>query len=204
MKDKRIDSYIAEEAQWKQDVLTQLRELIHEADPEIKEAFKWGAPTFEHNGQVAWIFCATDWVHFSFPQGILLDVPRGTWEEDETTLSKAKRTLKFREGQEIPVTLLTKLIREHVANNIAGKKFDFNVPKAGSREFNLPHEYERILQEAGLLGDYLARPYYQQKGWISWIESAKTDAIKLKRIEMMKTELRHDQYMPSKNERFEN
>lgn len=204
MKIQAVDDYIAKQPGWQQTILKGLRSAIHKSDPEIEEKIKWGAPSFEHAGQVAWMFCATEWVHLSFRQGALLEVPKATWVELDDTPSKAKRTMKFEKGAIVPKDLIAELVRQHVSNNLAGKKVDFNVPKAGSRQFDLPAEYETWLKEAGKLEDFLARPYYQQHGWIEWVGDAKTKETKLKRMDRVLIEIKHGQYMPDKKDRFNN
>jgi hypothetical protein len=193
-----VDAYIAEQEPWKQEILQVVRAAVHRADPEIEELIKWGTPSLEHAGPVVWLFCASEWVHVSFRQGALLDVPEGFWEEDETTESKAKRTIKLRQGDEVPVAQIEKLVAQAVDNNLAGRTVDFGAPKPGSREFDLPKEYEDFLRENGLLDEYEARPYYQQKGWIQWIEMAKQPETVDKRMQKMLQELRDGTYMPSK------
>ncbi|HUS26762.1 MAG TPA: DUF1801 domain-containing protein [Nevskiaceae bacterium] len=183
---------------WQRKVLTRLRELVHQADPDMVEGIKWGTPAFEHNGLVVWMFCAKEWVHFSFPQGALLDAGHGLFED---TANKAQRTLKFRKGDVLPEKLIIKLVRQAVANNLADKKVDFKVPKAGERSFDVPHEYEVFLKENGLLDAYNERPYYQQKGWVQWIEEAARDETRAKRRKTMLKELRDGTYMPPKSER---
>lgn len=196
-----IDAYITRQPLWQRDVLKNLRSIIHTYDPDIKEVIKWGAPTFEDSGIVAWMFCAKEWVHFSFPQGALLDPTHGLFEEGKDATNKAKRTIKFTEGQHIPKEILGALIKEAVANNRSGKKIDFKVAKARTQTFDVPQEYEDYLKEHDLLAEYKARAFYQQKGWISWIESAKHEETRQKRAQMMLRELQTGQYMPNKADR---
>lgn len=201
MRVKAVDSYIKHAKVWQQSILSGIRKAIHSGDPEITEVIKWGAPAFEHAGQVAWMFCAENWVHLSFRQGALLKVPKAAWVESDDTPSKAKRTMKFEKGAAVPDELIADLVRQAVANNLAGKKVDFDVAKRGEREFDLPKEYERWLSTAGKLEDYKARPYYQQRGWIEWINEAKSDKTKLMRMDRVLIELKHGQYMPNKADR---
>ena len=196
-----IDAYITRQPAWQREILTALRKAIHKADPEIKEVIKWGAPTFEDHGIVAWMFCAANWVHFSFTQGALLDPTHGLFEEGKDSASKAKRTIKFTEGQHIPTDIIVALVKEAVANNRSGKKVDFKVHKAGTQEFDVPKEYEDYLKEHGLFEEYKARAFYQQRGWIDWIESAKHEDTRQKRALKMLRELQTGQYMPSKANR---
>ena len=200
----QIDAYIQKQADWQQPILKLLRQLIHQAEPEIVEEIKWGAPTFSLQGQIVWMPSATNWIHFSFPQGKLLDTPAQGWEEEINTTSKAKRTLKFSKVEDINQSELITLIKQAVQNNKEGRKVEFATTKPGSKVFELPAEYSQILKQNNLLDKYKDRPYYQQKGWIEWIESAKTEATKQKRIAMMLSELKHNQYMPPKAERYSN
>lgn len=193
-----IDAYITRHPAWQRDILKELRKAIHDADPEIKETVKWGAPTFEDNGIIAWMFCASQWVHFSFPQGSLLDPSHGLFEEGKDSANKAKRTIKFLEGQHIPVDIIIELVKEAVANNRSGKKVDFKIAKPNTQTFDIPKEYEDFLKEHELFDAYKARAFYQQRGWIEWIEEAKQEDTRQKRAHMMIRELETGQYMPAK------
>ena len=197
----QVDDYINKQVEWQRPIFEALRQVIHQADSNITEEIKWGAPAFACHGPVAWMFGAKQWVHFSFPQGALLDTPRQGWEEGADTTSKAKRTLKFRQVDDINQTELLSLISQAIGNNKQGKKVDFGAAKPGEKSFKPPAEYQELLSQHGQLELYKTRPYYQQKGWIQWIESAKTEATRQKRIAMMLSELRHGQYMPPKDER---
>ena len=199
----RIDEYIASlETPWQREACTVLRDLIRQADPEITEEIKWNAPYFEHAGGVTWMFCATDWVHFSFPKGTLLDAPEGTWEEGADTASKGKRTMKFRENQPIPDELIINLVKQAVEVNLQGKSPKFTRTKPGSEQYDVPAEYERILKQNNLYKEYVNRPYYQKKGWIQWVDSAKHPETRQKRINTMLRELQTGQYMPNKADRL--
>jgi hypothetical protein len=196
-----VDAYITRQPVWQRDILRALRKAIHKADPDIKEVIKWGAPTFEDHGIVAWMFCASKWVHFSFTQGALLDPTHGLFEESKDSASKAKRTIKFLEGQHIPTDIIVGLVKEAVANNKSGKKVDFKIAKPGTQEFDAPKEYEDFLKEHKLFDEYKNRAFYQQRGWIEWIESAKQEDTRQKRAIQMIRELKTGQYMPPKDER---
>lgn len=196
-----IDAYITKQPEWQREIFTTLRKTIHDADPEIKETIKWGAPTFEDHGIVAWMFSAKAWVHFSFTKGALLDPSHGLFEEGKESASKAKRTIKFTEGQHIPTDIIMDLVKEAVANNRAGKQVDFSIPKPHTQTFDVPNEYKDYLKEQGLYEAYKDRPYYQQRGWIEWIESAKQEETRQKRAQAMVRELKAGQYMPNKADR---
>jgi len=54
----------------------------------------------------------------------------------------------------------------------------------------MPEFVEKALIEHGVMDDYLARPAYQQNDYLSWINRAKRDATKIKRLDQMIDELR--------------
>lgn len=174
------------EQEWQRSILKRLRKLIHEVDPEIEEKQKWGSAAFDHAGPVLWMFCAKNWVHISFPHGSLLDASHGLFEPTD---NKGQRTIKLRKNDSFPEKILTELIAQAVSNNVEGKKVSFSSPKPGSRVFDLPNEYEELLTRNDLLSEFKNRPYYQQSGWIRWIESAKQPETKKRRRKQMLDEL---------------
>lgn len=196
MRHTEVDAYIAKEETWKQRILQDLRVAVHAGDPKIVETIKWGSPYFEDNGGVAWMFCATDWVNFSFRQGALLDDSHGLFEPTD---NKAMRTIKFAKDTEVPKSTIASLVRQAVENNRSGAKLKFVNPKPGTQVFDLPKEYEDYLKESGLLDVYKSRPYYQQKGYIQWIKSAKQQATIDRRRTRMLQELGDGTYMSSRS-----
>lgn len=195
-----ITDYIDQLPVWQAAVARQLRDAIHEADPEITEAIKWGTPAFDHAGPVAWMFAATDWLHFSFPQGKLLDHQHGLFEEQlNDPETKAKRTIKFKQGSEVPVDVIKELVRQAIANNLSGNKIVFK--KEPRHDIVLPHDVATELRSTKLEDAYWERPYYQQKGYLQWLEVAKRPETRAKRLAIMLDELRNDTYMPPKRVR---
>ncbi len=89
-----------------------------------------------------------------------------------------------------------------MANNRAGKKVDFKIAKPGKEVFDLPKIYEDILKQHGKYKEYKNRPYYQQRGWIAWVEDAKQPETYDKRLKTMLRELETGQYMPAKDKRI--
>ncbi|MBW3568883.1 DUF1801 domain-containing protein [Candidatus Parcubacteria bacterium] len=192
---KQINDYIARQTSWQQIILKELRRLIHETDPAVEEKIKWGTPAFDDHGPVAWMFCAKNWVHLSFPQGALLDSSHGLFEEDSSS-SKINRTIKIRKNEKINGLLIKKLVEQAVSNNKSGKKIKFT--PAAKKEIVLPDDMAAELKAHGLEKDFWSRAYYQQKGYIGWIESAKLDATRVRRLRKMLEELQEGSYMPPK------
>lgn len=51
-RDPRIDAYVAKSAEFARPILERLREIVHEACPQVEEAIKWGMPTFLYDGGI--------------------------------------------------------------------------------------------------------------------------------------------------------
>jgi hypothetical protein len=117
---ERIDKYIAELTDWRGQVVTQLRALILEADPDITEEWKWETAVWSHKGLV----CAVG----VFKQAVKMNFFQGAFLEDSHKLfnagldAKKTRAIDFHEGDAIDKQALQDLIQVAVAYNIAGKK----------------------------------------------------------------------------------
>lgn len=192
-----VTDYITKLPAWQQEICKEIRRLVHAADPDIAESLKWGVPYFEHQGLVCGFFCARDWVHVQFPNGALLKGFEDVFEPSET---KASRAIKIQKGDKILHNKFIQLVKKAVINNKADKKVRLHIPKPNSQPFVLPDFYRAILEAEGVLPEYQARPFYQQKGYIRWIEEAKQEQTRERRIITMVEELRAGVYMPPKHE----
>ena len=116
----QIDQRISEVAQWRGLLLSRLREMILEADPEITEEWKWNNPAWSHHGPVFGIVVETtrskEWVQLTFFQGAALDDPNHLFNSGLD--SKTMRYIKFREGDAIDESALKALLRSAVAYNL--------------------------------------------------------------------------------------
>ena len=57
-RDPRIDAYIERAAPFAQSILSHVREVVHEACPQVEETIKWGMPTFVHAGGILCVMAA--------------------------------------------------------------------------------------------------------------------------------------------------
>ena len=116
---ERIDQQIAELADWRGQLITRLRQLIHEADPNISEEWKWETPVWAHQGLV----CSTG----VFKQTVKMNFFQGASLEDPHTLfnagldAKKTRAIDFHEGDTVDESALKDLIRTAVAHNTGQK-----------------------------------------------------------------------------------
>jgi hypothetical protein len=113
---RRIDRMIADLGDWRGERLAEIRALIHEADREVSEDWKWmGTPVWSHEGMYALANAHKDKVKLTFFHGAELPDPSGLFN---ASLDGNKwRAIDFREGDRIDRTALTALLREAVAYN---------------------------------------------------------------------------------------
>jgi hypothetical protein len=114
----KITARIEELGDWRGEMLARVRELIHEADPEIQEEWKWrGTPVWAHDGGV----CTGE----SYQQVVKLTFFRGASLEDPGKLfnssleGNTRRAIDIREGEQIDEAAFKQLIRAAVAANAA-------------------------------------------------------------------------------------
>jgi hypothetical protein len=117
---KLIDKQIAELTDWRGKTLTKLRKIVHEADPEITEEWKWNTAVFNHDGLVVAIGAFKESVKMNFFRGTTLPDPHKLFNAGLD--AKKTRAIDFHENDKINEPALKDLIRSAVALNRAGTK----------------------------------------------------------------------------------
>jgi len=124
-----IDARIKELGDWRGKMLAKVRTIIHEADPEIVEEWKWvkptspGTPVFSHGGIVCTGETHKTVVKMTFAKGAALKDPFGLF--NSSLEGNVRRAIDIHEGETINEAALKDLIRAAVALNLKGK----NKPK---------------------------------------------------------------------------
>ena len=120
-----IDQKIKDLNDWRGKMLAKVRTIIHLADPEIVEEWKWvkptspGTPVFSHAGIVCTAETYKDHVKMTFARGAALQDPSGLF--NSSLEGNTRRAIDFREGDRVDEEALKALIRAAVALNIRGK-----------------------------------------------------------------------------------
>jgi hypothetical protein len=121
----KISERIHELGDWRGETLTHVRQLIHDADPDVQEEWKWekpksgGTPVWSHDGGV----CTGE----SYKQVVKLTFFRGASIEDPKKLfnssleGNTRRAIDIREGEKIDEAAFKQLIRAAVAANAAAR-----------------------------------------------------------------------------------
>lgn len=115
-----IDARITELADWRGEILGRIRTLIHEADPDVEETWKWrGVPVWEHAGILCTGETYKEVVKLTFAKGASLPDPAGLF--NSSLDGNTRRALDIRKGGALDEAAFQDLIRAAVALNIALK-----------------------------------------------------------------------------------
>lgn len=115
---QKIDQRIAALGDWRGALLAQVRKLIHEADPDIQEEWKWmGTPVWSHAGIVCTGETYKQVVKLTFARGAALKDPKKLF--NSSLEGNVRRAIDIHEGQKIDEAALRQLVRAAIAANTA-------------------------------------------------------------------------------------
>src|SRR5437588_2812774 len=120
-----IDQKIKELGDWRGKMLAKVRDIIHQADPDIVEEWKWakakspGTPVFSHGGIVCTGETYKNVVKLTFAKGAALQDPSCLF--NSSLEGNVRRAIDIHEGDKIEKAALQDLIRAAVALNLEGK-----------------------------------------------------------------------------------
>ena len=110
---------------WRGDVLAKVREIMHDADPEIVEEWKWvkptspGVPVWSHEGIVCTGETYKSVVKMTFAKGASLKDPAGLF--NASLEGNVRRAIDIHEGERVDAAALKDLIRAAVELNLEKK-----------------------------------------------------------------------------------
>jgi len=115
-----IDQKIEQLGDWRGKMLAKVRAIIHKADPEIVEEWKWmGTPVFSHSGIVCTGETYKNVVKLTFAKGATLQDPAGLF--NSSLDGNVRRAIDIHEGDKVNEAALKDLIRAAVTLNLIGK-----------------------------------------------------------------------------------
>ncbi len=125
-----IDEKIEQLGDWRGKTLAKVRRIVHDADPEIVEEWKWmGTPVWSHGGIVCTGETYKNVVKMTFARGAALKDPSRLF--NSSLEGNVRRAIDIREGDKIDAGAFKDLIRAAVALNLKGK--NRGKPRARSR-----------------------------------------------------------------------
>ena len=110
-----IDARIKELGDWRGKMLSRLRTLVKEADPEVVEEWKWNVPVWSHDGLICTGETYKNVVKMTFAKGATLRDPSGLF--NSSLEGNTRRAIDFHEGEKIDEEALKSLVRAAVALN---------------------------------------------------------------------------------------
>jgi len=122
---EKITQRIEELGDWRGETLAWVRGLIHEADPEVEEEWKWekpssgGTPVWSHAGGVCTGESYKQVVKLTFFRGASLPDPHELF--NSSLGGNLRRAIDIREGEQLDETAFKELIRSAVAANAAAR-----------------------------------------------------------------------------------
>jgi len=111
-----IDERIEELGDWRGEMLSRLRTLVKQVDPEVVEEWKWrGVPVWSHDGMICTGETYKDVVKMTFAKGAALEDPSGLF--NSSLDGNTRRAIDFHKGEKIDEKALKALIRAAVTLN---------------------------------------------------------------------------------------
>src|SRR5512133_2940466 len=121
---EQIDERIAELDDWRGETLGRMRSLIHEADSEVVEEWKWakatspGTPVWSHDGIICTGESYKEVVKLTFMKGASLDDPAKLF--NSSLEGNARRAIDIREGEQVDAAAFKALFQAAVKLNTSG------------------------------------------------------------------------------------
>jgi hypothetical protein len=116
-----IDERIKELGDWRGEMLSRIRTLVKQADPDVVEEWKWrGVPVWEHDGIICTGETYKSVVKMTFAKGASLNDPSGLF--NSSLEGNTRRAIDFHEGEKINEKALKALVRAAVTLNTSKTK----------------------------------------------------------------------------------
>ena len=176
-----VDAYIEQAGEFARPILRKLRQLFHEACPDIRETIKWGSPFFEHKGIVGNMSAFKRHVSYGFWKAGLMSDPEGLLEKAGNT---EMAVLKATCPGDLPADeILLQYIREAVALNEKGVK----IPRARAakrpRQLEVPDDLMAAIRaDEQAVATFEGFSYSNRKEYVEWVTAAKRPATRAQRL----------------------
>ena len=183
-KDIRIDDYIDQAQEFAQPVLIHLRQLVHKACPDVQETIKWGMPSFDYKGPYCGMAAFKQHAVFGFWKAKLINDPEGYLKDRAADGGEAMYQMgRITSLNDLPPD---KVILDFLAQakklNDEGIKLPAE-PKKKKTELVMPEELVTALKKnKKALATYEAFSPSHKREYLEWIQEAKTEATRQKRI----------------------
>ena len=182
---ERVDEYIAKVAPFAQPILTHIRELIHLACPDVEEAWKWSFPNFVYKGAVMCNIAGfKEHCSFGFWKASIMPDPDNILSTDNR--AGMGHMGKLTSLSDLPSDeIMIKYIQEAMKLTDEGKKVAprAKATEAQKKEMVIPDYLIAELNKSPKAQEvFTAFSYSHKKEYVEWLEEAKTEATRNKRL----------------------
>jgi uncharacterized protein YdeI (YjbR/CyaY-like superfamily) len=182
--DKRLDQYIAKAQPFAQPIMEHLRELVHQAVPDVQETIKWGMPAFEYKGPLCSMASFKAYIHFMFWKGTLLrDRSKHLSQTESNATDPTTGFLQIRSLDGLPPDkAILDILRQAAKLNDDGIAVP-KAPKKDPSELVVPEDLSKALKANKNAAKHFENfSYSKRKEYVEWITSAKTDKTRESRL----------------------
>ena len=182
-KDKRIDEYIAKSQDFAKPILKHLRELVHQACPDVEETIKWGFPNFMYKGILCSMASFKQHCAFGFWKGSL--IPEISDKNPEMSATSMGHFGKLTSLDDLlPDKKIIALIKKAMKLNDEDVKLPQRIPvKKGSKTLEVPEFIlKAIAKNKTAKSTFENFSYSHKKEYVEWITEAKTETTRQKRL----------------------
>lgn len=174
--DPRIDAYIAASPAFAQPILTHLREVIHAACPDVEETMKWSRPHFQYKGMLCQMSAFTAHCALGFWRGAIL-FPELAEKESMGHFGRLASVKDLPSKKE-----LTAVLKRAMKLNDEGVKAATR-PKAAPEALVVPDDLATALKaNKAAQKVFNAGSASFKREYVIWIDEAKTEATRLRRM----------------------
>ena len=175
-RDPRVDDYIGKSPEFARPILSHLRDVVHAACPQVEEDIKWGAPHFLHHGMLASMAAFKAHACFGFWRGkeLFPDGGAGGAMGDFGKLTSV-RDLPAKKA-------LSALVKQAMALNESGAARPRRVAKAKPPPVPSPAFAAALGSNRKAARVFADFPPGQQREYVEWIDSAKGEDTRARRI----------------------
>lgn len=190
-----IDEGIAGAKPFAQEICNKLRAIIFKAEPAIIEDWKWG-PNYYKEGMVCGFWYFKKHVTLNFYQGALLKDKKKVLMGNPGNVHN--RHIKYTDVKQVDEKLLIEYITEAVINNEKGLK----LTQATDKTVVIPGDFKKLLVKNKILKNFEAMSYSKRKDYVQWIESAKQETTRNKRMDQALEKIALNQGLNDKYEKI--
>lgn len=178
----QVDQYIINSAEFAIPILDHLRNLVHKADARIEEKIKWGMPFFDYKGSVCHMASFKNHCAFGFWKGSLMDDVYGIFRERSQAMGLLGKITSF---DDLPSDeILIAYIQQAIKLNEDNVKLPPKPKSTEKKELIIPEYFmEALGREPQALAVFQNFSASNKKDYVLWLEEAKTEATRLKRLE---------------------